>query len=254
MYTAGLSGGVAGGIVISGLIAIHHGWRTIYYVGIALVGSVTILVFFTLPETAFIRDPNQPPLSSTEHKESLPTATEKEVGDVTYSRFSSGEVEQTVPQKKIWIQNMSLYSGTYTNEGFVKLFLRPIGLLIVPQVLWATLVMAVSVGFLVAISSNFATAFAATYHFKPYQAGLCFIAALIGSLIGIAFGGIFTDRIADLFTRRNGGIREPEMRLPAIIPSMILGPLSLVLYGVGIEKNLHWMVPTLGLALCQYCH
>jgi MFS family permease len=251
LYTAGLSGGVAGGIVISGLITIHHGWRTIYYVGIALVGSVTTLAFFTLPETAFIRAPNQPPISSTEYKENLPTATEKEGDDGTYSHFSSREAEQTVPQKKTWLQNMSLYSGTYTNEGLAKLFLRPIGLLIVPQVLWATLVMAVLVGFLVAIASNFATAFAATYHFRPYQSGLCFIAALIGSLIGIAFGGILTDRIADFFTRRNGGIREPEMRLPAIIPSMILGPLSLVLYGVGIENKLHWMVPTLGLALCQ---
>ena len=55
MYTATLSGGVAGGIVIGGLITIAHEWRTIYYVAIALVGSMTVLLFFTMPETSYIR-------------------------------------------------------------------------------------------------------------------------------------------------------------------------------------------------------
>jgi hypothetical protein len=53
------------------------------------------------------------------------------------------------------------------------------------------------------------------------------------------------DKVADFFTRGNGGIREPEMRIAAIAISVVLALLGLVLYGVGIDNELHWMVPTL---------
>jgi len=57
---------------------------------------------------------------------------------------------------------------------------------------------------------------------------------------------------ADFFTKRNGGIREPEMRLPAMMISFIASPLACVLYGVGIDRRLHWMVPTVGLGLFNF--
>jgi hypothetical protein len=61
-----------------------------------------------------------------------------------------------------------------------------------------------------------------------------------------------SDIVADFFTKRNGGVREPEMRLPAIMISLITTPLALLLYGVGIQNNLHWMCPTIGLALLNF--
>lgn len=249
IYTAGLSGGVAGGIVVSGLITISHGWRTIYYVAMALVGGVTLLVILTMPETAYTRDR----VAAASLSEDKVRVSGKEKDQESFSDFRTEEVIP-LPKNKTYLQRLTLFSGQYTNESLLMLFIRPVGLLFVPQVLWATLVISVLIGFLVAIASNFATAFSSAYQFKPYQSGLCFIAAFIGSLIGIAFGGILTDKIADFFTRRNGGLREPEMRLPAIFPSMICGPLALLLYGVGIDNKLHWMVPALGLGLCNHFH
>jgi hypothetical protein len=110
-------------------------------------------------------------------------------------------------------------------------------------------VQSVTIGFLVAISSNIDVAFHNTYGFESWQVGLCFIGAIVGSIIGIPAGGLLGDIIADWFTRRNGGIRDPEMRLPTILPSLITMPLSLILYGVGIEYKLHWICPTIGLGL-----
>jgi hypothetical protein len=131
----------------------------------------------------------------------------------------------------------------------MKLIFRPIGLIFLPLVLWATLVMAVTIGFNVAISSNFATAFSIYYNFAAYQSGLCFIFGLVGAAIGIAIGGKLSDAVADFFTRRNRGLRELEMRLPAMAISLVAAPMSLLLYGIGIDDRLHWMVPTLGLGL-----
>lgn len=34
--------------------------------------------------------------------------------------------------------------------------------------------------------------------------------------------------------------------------SLITGPLALVLYGVGIDKGLHWIVPTIGIGLINF--
>lgn len=87
---------------------------------------------------------------------------------------------------------------------------------------------------------------------KPYETGLCFIAAIVGALVGIFCGGYLGDKTADFFTKRNGGIREPEMRLPAMMFSLISTPVSLILYGVGIQYQLHWMCPTVGIALLNF--
>lgn len=129
--------------------------------------------------------------------------------------------------------------------------IRPVLLLGLPTVLWATLVMSVTIGFIVAITSNVAPAFEATYGFEAWQSGLAFVAAVMGAFFGIFLGGHFSDWIADFFTSRNGGIREPEFRLPAICLSIITGPLALLLYGVGLEHKLHWIVPVLGIGLSK---
>ena len=39
---------------------------------------------------------------------------------------------------------------------------------------------------------------------------------------------MFNDRMAAYFTRRNGGIREAEHRLPWMLPALILAPVGLV--------------------------
>jgi hypothetical protein len=216
---------VAGGLVIDGLITINHPWPVMYWVAAALIGFITLLVIFAFPETYYPR----------------PTVVE-----------GRGIQYDPIPPKKTWTQSLALFSGIHTQESLLKMFARPLGLIIIPPVLWGSLVMAVTIGSLVAVTSNVAPAYAQYYGMQPWQIGLCNIAAIIGSLLAIWVGGGFSDRVADFFTRRNGGIREPEFRLPAIMVSLITGPLALVLYGVGINNSLHWIVPTIGLGLCMH--
>jgi hypothetical protein len=173
------------------------------------------------------------------------------IDDKTANVDQEETASKTMSVKRSYIHSLRIYRGSFTKESLLRIFLRPISFLILPPVLWATLVMATTIGFLVAITSNFAPAFALTYNFEAWQSGLCFISGIIGSLIGVFFGGHFSDFVANWFTQRNGGIREPEMRLPSILIAVVASPLGLVLYGVGIENKMHWMVPTLGLGLCK---
>lgn len=233
----------------------------IYEVAAALVGTVLLVAFFTFPETAYVRDPGL-----IDPDEALPAALPTEKPTVATADPTTGEVTATeapttndvernardIPKKESYLSSLKIFHRTLTNESFLKLFLRPLGLICLPPVLWAALIQSVTIGFLVAVTSNVDPAFSQTYGLESWQIGLCFIAALIGSLLGIPAGGQLGDWVADYFTKRNGGVRDPEMRLPAMIPCLITTPLALILYGVGIQHNLHWMCPTIGLGLREY--
>ncbi len=225
------------------LITIAHTWRTIYYVSVALIGSLLILAFFTFPETNFIRQ-----VSDTNFMEKVALNVEKSDSSVTH--LENGN-QLDIPGKKTYFQLLKVFSGTYTSESLLNLFIRPVALILLPPVLWGSLVMSVTIGFLVAVTSNVAPAYATAYGFAAYQTGLCFFAAIVGSLIGILVGGHMSDKIADMMTKRNRGIREPEMRLPAIVVSLITTPLGLLIFGAGIQYQLHWICPTIGLGLCK---
>ncbi|WJG35231.1 major facilitator superfamily domain-containing protein [Fusarium oxysporum Fo47] len=254
IYTTALSSGVGVGIIVAGLITINLSWRYIYWISVALIGACTILIILTFPETVYNRQ--ETPEATHTHIDSNTAHTphckdkNKDIEKVQSDETStSGHLSYSPSPKRTFWQDLSLYSGTHTKEPLLKLFFRPIVLLTLPPVLWATLVMSVTIGFLVAISSNFAVAFDDIYDFEPWQSGLCFISCPIGAGVGAFFGGHFSDMVADRLTRNNGGIREPEMRLPAILISLVIAPLSLVLYGVGIDRSWHWVVPTIGLGL-----
>ncbi|KAM0250557.1 hypothetical protein ACHAQJ_008567 [Trichoderma viride] len=237
-YTCFLSVGAAGGLVISGLITIHHTWRTIYQVGSALVGFVLLLLIFTVPETSYSRtdDYGSPSLEAPSDQKAS-TATE----------------ERQPSEKKLnYVESLMVFKAVGTSENLFKMMIRPFGLIVLPPVLWSALSLGVTIGFLVAVTSNSAAAFNETYGFASYQVGLCYIAGVIGSLLGLPAGGHLGDKVADILTKRNNGIREPEMRLPAVMISAITAPLALILYGVGIQYKLHWICPTIGMGLLNF--
>ncbi|KAF3038059.1 hypothetical protein E8E11_005361 [Didymella keratinophila] len=250
VYTCALSAGVSGGIIIAGLVSIHNGWRTIYWVATALIGTCTLFVIFTFPETMYTRNAAASiAVAQGDPKQEDPESKGPMTAQIDDTSVASNAV---IPEERSYISSLRLFSGIYTKEPLWKLFVRPVAFIILPQVFWATLVMSGTIGFLVAITSNFAPAFETAYGFKPWQSGLCFVAALIGAFIGIFVGGHFSDWIADRQTQRNGGVREPEMRLPAILVSIVTAPLALVLYGVGIQYKLHWICPTIALGLINF--
>ncbi|KAL7940400.1 hypothetical protein V8C42DRAFT_362708 [Trichoderma barbatum] len=49
--------------------------------------------------------------------------------------------EQTIPTTYTFLQELRRFHGKFTEEPLVKMFVRPIGLLILPPVLWARLTM-----------------------------------------------------------------------------------------------------------------
>lgn len=244
-----LSAGTSLGSIISGLITIHNSWRDIFWVSCSLTGATAVLMFLTLPETIYKRDvvpvgeaPGSVHFASVEEK-----LEDGQVLDVGEPR-----VQRCIGERPSFNTVLTTRPTAFTSESVWKLSVRPLALIVLPSALWASLVMAVSIGFLVAMSSNVSTAYSTYYGFSTWQIGLTLIAGIVGSVSAIWFGGPLSDRVADYLTAKNGGIREPEFRLPAMAISVITGPLALILYGVGIGKHLHWICPAIGLGLSEF--
>ncbi|CAI7654520.1 unnamed protein product [Penicillium bialowiezense] len=85
---------------------------------------------------------------------------------------------------------------------------------------------------------------AAYAQFPPQIQGLLFV----GMLLGIVFAEIFcsgnlSDYICAKLTIKNDHIRIAEMRLWLIYPACVLISVGLVLWGISIDQNYHWMFP-----------
>ncbi|KAL1852640.1 hypothetical protein Plec18170_005772 [Paecilomyces lecythidis] len=245
IYTCALSCGAGAGVVIAGLITMHHTWRTFYWVSTALIGFVTVLVILSFPETGFKRQETIDRFGALDG----PHITEPVKPSAEHAEEVVSVPETDLPPKKTWLQSLRIFTTTYTDESLPLMIFRTIIALALPAVFWATLINSITIGMIVVLSSNFSTAFSTIDGFKPWQSGLTFIASIIGSLIAIFTGGHLSDWVADRLTVKNGGVRKPEMRLPALIVSLITGPLSCILYGVGFGKKLHWICPVFGIGL-----
>lgn len=235
-YNVFLSCGAAVGLIIDGAITQNTStWRNFYWVDAGIVGLVLVLVILTFPETAF----NRNGLILNGHA----------------GAHVSEEMQELAPQpaKTSYMQRMRPWnSGTFTSENYFRMVARPFGIALLPAVLFSILTFSATIGFLVAVTSNVAPAYEQILGFSTQNTGFLFFGAIIGSLVGIPAGGWLGDKFADMGARRNNGVREPEHRLPAMFIPIITGPLSLVLYGLCIEKKTHWMVGCLGLSLVNF--
>lgn len=75
---------------------------------------------------------------------------------------------------------------------------------------------------------------------------------MIGSFVGAYFSGPLNDRFVLALSRRNEGYREPEYRLWCCLPTAVLLPAGLIIYGVTSAHGLPWIVPIVGVGLVGF--
>lgn len=84
------------------------------------------------------------------------------------------------------------------------------------------------------------------YNFSPVAVGFTNWAIFMGGLIGLMTAGPLSDWISMRLTGRNRGIREPEMRLPTMIPYVLIMLLGNFIVAFGYEHQWSWKV-------CLHC-
>ncbi|OCL07711.1 hypothetical protein AOQ84DRAFT_294576, partial [Glonium stellatum] len=128
-----------------------------------------------------------------------------------------------------------------------KSFLRPFILMAYPTVLWSCVIYGVALGWNVIPGATVAQLFAPPpYDFNSSAQGLIFLSPLVGSLIGTYLCGPFADFVANWYTKRNEGIREPEMLLPTCFIAALLTFLGALMASLSYHFKTHWSAPVVG--------
>ncbi|CAK7221333.1 hypothetical protein SCUCBS95973_004458 [Sporothrix curviconia] len=251
--------------VVCGFINDGQGYRWVFYWFSIFLGVATIFLFFFMEETNYdratvgvVEDASAPPASGVAVVMAVSASADVEKGDdaakggngdgdgdahaaISASDAGSvpGQTGGVYPTKTYW-QKLALRDKPRPNRFFhrVKQQLLFLGW---PVVFYAGF----SYGsYLIWFTVMNATASiilgGAPYNFSAAMVGVSYVAPLIGTAVGAAFTGRFSDWLTIRLARRNGGIMEPEQRLWLFgVPTIII-PVSLVLWGVGAAHGVHW--------------
>lgn len=248
------------------------GWRNFWWLNTALLGFVGICCIFLFPETKFQRpfvpvhstvtpSPQKP--GSTEHVEER--SAENDVSSVTgdaelqKAPLAESQVLATKFEGSETLAHMRTHQDPWLGRGkpskaqwrlwqpyegnfFVELWM-PWYLLSFPIVEFSAFVVSWAASSFLTLNLTQSQAFAAPpYNFSSSKIGFFNFAILIGAFIGLFTAGPLSDAVAARLTKRNKGIREPEMRLLAMVPYVILMVIGNVIVAVGYERAWDWKV------------
>lgn len=93
---------------------------------------------------------------------------------------------------------------------------------------------------------------AAYVDYKLQIQGLFFLGLILGTIFAeLLFSGRQSDWFVVRLAGRNGGVKNPEMRLWFGYPGALLRSLGLLVWGLSIDKSWHWITGQIGFFLCE---
>lgn len=228
------------GPIMSGNIGARHGWRSFFWLTVALSSFVTVLLAFAFPEMKWRRtsvnhagvkggnNENQPQgeKSADSESDSGDGVSGQQVGRGQPSRIRYSPVQK--PDSAWW-------------KRVVRDITTPIIVFFNPIVFWAGLMVAGPADLLLLFNITESSLFSSPdYRFSPGQVGYTNFAFFVGAVVGVATAGPFSDWLARRPTRKNNGIREAEMRLPALVPFVVFFIISHIVGAVGYSRFWPW--------------
>ncbi len=240
--------------IISGSMALHVGWRSFWWLYTAMVVVSIIMVVFMFPETKWHRlHPDEVLKNLEADGKTSPPLSQEKVGAASVANEDSEKVDavtalspEATAARDPWLgkgtpskQQWKLFQGnkhpfqTILNDLWIpwKLFAFPIVEFTAFVVSWSCS------SFLTINLTQSQNFFYPPYNFSSEIIGFTNFAILIGALIGLATNGYLSDWISARATRKNGGIREPEMRLPAMIPYVLIMILGNFVVAFGYQQK-----------------
>ncbi|OCK77932.1 MFS general substrate transporter [Lepidopterella palustris CBS 459.81] len=250
IYLMMVSAGTFLAPVAAGYSAVSQGWRWIWW-WCAIFLAVSLLGFILFfEETKYI------PIMASQSV-SLPEGTMANVSadDKTSKAYTSHSVLHTIDNRipmKSYGQRLSI--TTSSPGSFMKFFRHTYQPFIIlfsfPAVVYTAIIYGSLLAWFSVILTTLSTYFAAPpYNFSAFGIGLLNLPPFIGSIFGALVGGPINDWLILKLARRNGGIFEPEMRLYLALPSILILPASVFMYGYSMANGNHWIVPCVGTAL-----
>lgn len=245
-------------------MALHVGWRNFWWLNVGLQALTIILLAFLFPETKWHRQ-HPKELLAASRSNSVPNEkgiihnVEHTKEDAHIQQPGKTIVEDVHPdlehkvtaeqdpwlhrgspskrQFRLWQNNPNALKGIALDLWIPwKLFAFPI-------VEFAAFVVSWSASSFLTLNLTQSQNFAAPpYNFSSQSIGFMNFAILVGAFIGLLTNGPLSDWVAARATKKNKGIREPEMRLPAMIPYVLIMLLGNFVVAFGYEYKWNWKV------------
>ncbi|KAF2014632.1 MFS general substrate transporter [Aaosphaeria arxii CBS 175.79] len=253
IYGLAVLGGNELGPLFSALIVQYLGMDWAFYIVAMFIGLNCITMFFFMPETKYqgIRPQARYATDADTTKKDQTEMVENVQKDGTPRPELSAlpKFEGALVPKRPLVHELQFWGHSDKNVSLRKTFLRPFVLLTYPTVLWACLIYGMSLGWNVILGATLAQLFEPQYGFDAQAQGLVFLSPFIGSLLATWLCGAMSDRIANYFSIRNDGIREPEMRLPTLAIGTFLIFSGTLVLTLTYEAKTHWIGPVIGLGI-----
>lgn len=230
-------------------MAEHHGWRSFWWFNTGLLFlafAVNVLLF---PETRYTREM---PSASHQNQRTSSEVEKTQSHDGTVSiQEAAPETPQppaisSLPAEHAWLSRgkpskqqfrpWASYQGNILRELWLPWYLH-----LFPIVEFASFVVSFSAsGFLMANLTQQQALAPPPYGFSSQSVGFTNFAILVGGLIGLFTSGPVSDWVADYLTKRNNGVREPEMRLVTMVPYVFVMILGAVVVAIGYDRRWPW--------------
>lgn len=232
--------------IISGSMASHVGWRNFWWLNTGLLALSVLMNIFMFPETKWHRaHPGElTPQSATSSMPEKGVVEEQEIGKPNLTTVETADRDPYLgrgyPSKAQW----GLYTPNPTPVKSVLLDLWvPWKLFAFPIVEFAAFVVSWSCSCFLTLNLTQTQNFAAPpYNWSSQSIGFTNFAVLAGAMIGLATAGPFSDWVSTRATKRNNGVREPEMRLIAMIPYILIMYLGNIIVSIGYERKWRWEI------------
>lgn len=213
------------GPVAGGFLADAKGWRWVFWILAIIVGALLVLMPLIMRET---------------------------YAPILLKRKAARLRKETGND----LLRSKLDDGLSAKDHFKRGIVRPMKLLLFdPISIVFALYIAVVYGYLYLMFTSITSVFQLSYGFSASNVGLVFLGLGIGSMLGVAYFSVASDRsikkkaaAADKRAAETGTEPEgmkPEYRLSPIVVGAVLLPLGFFFYGWTAEfpDKVHWMVP-----------
>jgi MFS family permease len=216
------------------MLGLPNSWRSAYYLYSASGVFVWIIGSIFLSESHFDREEA--------HKRYGEASEFSEgVDDKGQPRVIERVSPVDLPKPLTFVQRLKPWGPPNKELNMLTPVWRQFIFLAYPAVIWTIIFYGLAIGIgALYIGLSFSILITGPpWHWTQTATGLNTVGGLIGVLIAIPVGPI-SDRFAAWRTRKNNGIREPEMRLWTFLPAIILSPVGLAVFSCTAYYKLHW--------------
>ncbi|PMD62130.1 uncharacterized protein K444DRAFT_628128 [Hyaloscypha bicolor E] len=236
-------------VVAAGYITEAQGWRFCFWYLVIFFGIILVLQIFTLEESIYRRplaDP-EPQYELNNDASNDSALTGKNPNPLIAQPIRRDTVTAVsafpIPAQTYWQKMAPIHTRNANPKKWWWLAIFPFRLLTFPAIMWVGIMVGIQIMWLSLLSVTQSELFSAPpYSFGIAAVGDTNIAAFVGGIFGMCWGGPLSDWYILRRSRQNKGIMEPEFRLWLLIVPAILNSAGLLMYGLGAYNGLSWVI------------